>query len=67
MATLVLSGLFILGAVASLAQPATVLGRGLALLGVVADVAVIVLLSGRESRGYFHHRRSDAAARGRSA
>lgn len=65
-ATLVLSGLMILGAAASLAQPATVLGRVLALLGVVADLGVIVLLTGRESRGYFH-RRSDASAPGRPA
>lgn len=51
--TWVLSGLGVLSGLASLAQPETALSRVLGLVGVLIDVAIIVLLAQRPSSQYF--------------
>ncbi len=51
--TLVLAGLGVLSGLASLLQTAPALSRGLALITLALDIAIIVLLAQRRSNDYF--------------
>ena len=55
--TLVLAGLSVLLGVVSLLSPSPGLARVLGLVALALDIAIIVLLIGKASSGYFRHRR----------
>lgn len=52
----VMTGLLVLSALSSFAQPAAVLSRSLSLVGGALDIAIIVLLAGKDSNAYFRRR-----------